>query len=157
MALVRGKVKAWQVALNWLIVFFGNLAGALCTVAFMAHYSGLYTPALVTFSKGVSVAKTSETWGECVLRGIGCNFLVCCAVWFGAMARELNSKVFGVHFPAMLFVFLGFEHVIVNMYYIPVGMVNGADVSSAKYIAQSLIPSFIGNCKSRAPKKKGAS
>ncbi|GMK57978.1 hypothetical protein CspeluHIS016_0500100 [Cutaneotrichosporon spelunceum] len=45
----------------------------------------------------------------------------------------------------MLFVFLGFEHVIVNMYYIPVGMLNGADVSSAKYIVQSLIPSFIGN------------
>jgi hypothetical protein len=33
------------------------------------------------------------------------------------------------------------------MYYIPLGMINGADVSSAKYIADSLIPSFIGNCK----------
>lgn len=31
------------------------------------------------------------------------------------------------------------------MYYIPMGMVNGADVSSARYIAQSLVPSFIGN------------
>jgi formate/nitrite transporter FocA (FNT family) len=42
-------------------------------------------------------------------------------------------------------VFLGFEHVVVNMYYVPVGMIVGANVSSAKYIAQSLIPSFIGN------------
>lgn len=35
MSLMRGKVKAWQVPLNWLIIFFGNLAGALCCVAFM--------------------------------------------------------------------------------------------------------------------------
>jgi hypothetical protein len=33
------------------------------------------------------------------------------------------------------------------MYYIPMGMVNGANVNSAKYIADSLIPSLIGNCK----------
>lgn len=113
MALMRGKVKAWQVSLNWLIVLFGNLAGALCCVAFMGHYSGLYTPALVTYSQTVAVAKTSQKWGQCVLRGIGCNFLVCAAVWFGACARDLASKIVGIHFPAMLFVFLGFEHVIV--------------------------------------------
>lgn len=40
------------------------------------HYSGLYnTPALITYAKSVAVAKTSEGWGHCVLRGIGCNFL----------------------------------------------------------------------------------
>lgn len=67
----------------------------------------------MTFSHGVSVSKTSEGWGPCVLRAIGCNFLVCTAVWLGATARDQISKVIGIHFPAMLFVFLGFEHVIV--------------------------------------------
>lgn len=33
------------------------------------------------------------------------------------------------------------------MYYIPMGMVNGADVSVGKYLGQSLIPSLIGNSK----------
>ncbi|RSH84226.1 uncharacterized protein EHS24_005735 [Apiotrichum porosum] len=145
MAALRGKIKVWAVLVNWLIVLFGNLAGALCYVAFMAHYSGLYTPALQTFSQTVAVAKTSEGWAACVLRSIGCNFLVCTAVWLGASAREVSSKILAIHFPTMLFVFLGFEHVIVNMYYIPMGMLNGADVSAARYIAQSLVPSFIGN------------
>lgn len=35
MSLMRGKIKTWQLPVNWLIVFFGNLAGALCYVAFM--------------------------------------------------------------------------------------------------------------------------
>jgi formate/nitrite transporter FocA (FNT family) len=41
-----------------------------------AHYSDLYAPAyMVTLSKSVAVAKTSQDWGACLLRGIGCNFL----------------------------------------------------------------------------------
>ena len=42
----------------------------------IAHYSDLYAPAyMVTLSRSVSVAKTSQDWGACLLRGIGCNFL----------------------------------------------------------------------------------
>jgi formate/nitrite transporter FocA (FNT family) len=35
MALMKGRIKVWELPLNWLIVFFGNLAGALCLDAFM--------------------------------------------------------------------------------------------------------------------------
>ena len=146
MALVRRRIKVWELPLNWLIVFFGNLAGVLCYVAFMAHFSDLYAAEpLIKYSQGVSVSKTTETWGACVLRGIGCNFLVCTAVWLGAGARETSSKIMALHLPAFLFVFLGFEHVVVNMYYIPIGMVNGSGVTAAQYIGKSMIPSLIGN------------
>lgn len=129
MALIRGRIKVWELPVNWFIVFWGNLAGALCYLAFMAHYSGLYnTPALIAFTQSVAVSKTSQGWAHCVLRAIGCNFLgelkggrirtrlttlVCTAVWLGMGAREINSKILAIHFPTMLFVFLGFEHVIV--------------------------------------------
>lgn len=92
MTCLKGKTKLWELPVNWTIVFFGNLAGALSFVAFMgafiptnirvigltvaAHYSDLYVPAyMVTLSQSVAVAKTSQDWGACVLRGIGCNFL----------------------------------------------------------------------------------
>jgi formate/nitrite transporter FocA (FNT family) len=35
MALIKRRIKVWELPLNWLIVFCGNLAGALCYVAFM--------------------------------------------------------------------------------------------------------------------------
>ena len=70
---------------------------------------------------------------------------VCIAIWLSAHARDTISKVAVLHFPIMAFVFLGFEHVIVNMFYIPIGMINGADVSVGRYIGHSMIPSLIGN------------
>jgi len=146
MTTIKGRTKLWQLPVNWIIVFFGNLAGALCFVAFMAHYTNLYnTTAMITYSQTVAVTKTSLGWGPAVLRGIGCNFLVCLAVWLGTGARETGSKILALHLPIFLFVFVGFEHLVVNMYYIPIGMVNGANVSVATYIAQSMIPSAIGN------------
>ncbi|GMK57966.1 hypothetical protein CspeluHIS016_0408000 [Cutaneotrichosporon spelunceum] len=146
MALIRRRIKFWELPFNWLIVFFGNLAGVLCYIAFMAHFSELYTAEpLIKYSRAVSVSKTGEGWGPCVLRGIGCNFLVCTAVWLGAGARETSSKILAIHLPAFLFVFLGFEHVVVNMYYVPMGMINGSGVTAGHYIAQSMIPSLIGN------------
>lgn len=67
------------------------------------------------------------------------------AIWLAAGARDIISKCVVLHFPIMAFVFLGFEHVIVNMYYIPMGILNGADVSIGTYIGRSMIPSLIGN------------
>lgn len=95
MALLKRRIRVWELPVNWLIVFFGNLAGALTFVAFLgesyclrchssrirladsqAHWSGLYnTPALISFSQTTSVSKTSQNWGQCLLRGVGCNFL----------------------------------------------------------------------------------
>jgi formate/nitrite transporter FocA (FNT family) len=128
MAWMKGRVRFWEIWVNWLIVFFGNLAGALTFVAFLAHWSGLYTPGMITFSIAVANNKTSQGWGECLLRGIGCNFLgesfccgrltgadlpVCMAVLLGTGAREIISKIAALHFPVFVFVILGFEHVIV--------------------------------------------
>jgi hypothetical protein len=76
MTTLNRRTKVWQFPVNWIIVFFGNLAGMLCYVAFLAHYSDLYnTEAMQVYSRSVSVNKTSPDWGACLLRGIGCNFL----------------------------------------------------------------------------------
>jgi formate/nitrite transporter FocA (FNT family) len=58
---------------------------------------------LVSFAQGVAVTKTSQTWGQCVLRGIGCNFLVCMAVLLSTGAREFISKIASLHFPVRFY------------------------------------------------------
>jgi len=47
--------------------------------------------------------------------------------------------------PIAAFITIGFEHVIANMVYIPVGMFYGAPFSISRYIIHSIIPTFIGN------------
>ena len=49
-----------------------------------------------------------------ILRGIGCNTLVCIAVWLSVQARETFSKVIVLWFPIFVFVGCGFDHVVAN-------------------------------------------
>ena len=45
----------------------------------------------------------------------------------------------------MAFVALGYEHSIANMFFIPIGMMEGADISISRFVADNLIPATIGN------------
>ncbi|BEI85712.1 hypothetical protein CcaverHIS002_0511130 [Cutaneotrichosporon cavernicola] len=146
MAVANRRVKLWELPVNVIIVFFGNLAGVLVYAMLLAQCSELYTSQpLIEFTVSLAVKKTSLGWGVCVLRGIGCNFLVCMGVWLATSSREMSSKIIAMYLPASLFVFLGFEHVAANMYFVPMGMLNGASITVGRYIVRSVLPSFIGN------------
>lgn len=56
------------------------------------------------------------------LRGIGCNWLVCVACFLGTSAKDLGSKVVGMWLPIFAFVALGFDHVVANMFFMPLGI-----------------------------------
>ena len=45
----------------------------------------------------------------------------------------------------MAFVVLGYEHCIANMFFIPLGMMQGADVSISTFAIDNLIPATLGN------------
>lgn len=53
--------------------------------------------------------------------------------------------MFGCWLPVMAFVALGYEHSIANMFFIPCGMLEGADVTAWQMIWRNLIPATIGN------------
>lgn len=76
----------------------------------------------------------SPTWRQIFIRGIGCNWLVSVAVWQAAGARETISKVVAIWIPIWVFVACGFDHVVANMFFIPLGILMGADMSVAYYI-----------------------
>jgi formate/nitrite transporter len=146
MAVANRRVKLWELPVNWILVFFGNLAGVLVYCMLLAQCSELYTSEpLVEYTVSVAMKKTHLGWGVCVLRGIGCNFLVCMGVWLATASREMSSKIIAMYLPAGLFVFLGFEHVAANMYFVPMGMLHGAPISVGRYVGSSVLPSFIGN------------
>ena len=45
----------------------------------------------------------------------------------------------------MAFVILGYEHCVANMFFIPAGMMEGADVSISSLFIDNLLPSTAGN------------
>ncbi|KAG7406909.1 putative formate transporter [Fusarium oxysporum f. sp. rapae] len=51
-----------------------------------------------------------------------CNWLVCLACFLSIQAKDLNSKVIGIWWPIFAFVSLGLDHVVANMFFIPLGI-----------------------------------
>lgn len=48
-------------------------------------------------------------------------------------------------FPVMCFVAIGYEHSIANMFFIPLGMMQGAEVTLGAFLWNNLLPATVGN------------
>ena len=79
------------------------------------------------------------------IKGIGANWLVCLGMWMGYAAKDIIGKCIGIWIPVMLFVTLGYEHSIANMFFIPAAIYSGADILWSDFILQNLIPATLGN------------
>jgi formate/nitrite transporter len=106
---------------RWALVYGANFIGSLLLV-FLFYFSGLWKTgngALASGAVAIGYSKVSLGFGEALVRGIGCNWLVCLAVWMALAARQTVGKIFAIFFPIMGFVAIGFEHCVANMYFIP--------------------------------------
>jgi formate/nitrite transporter len=154
-----GKVTWRTVLAKWGLVYLANFIGSM-VLALLFYFSGLWktgASALGVFAVKTACAKVNLSFAEAVIRGVGCNWLVCLAVWMALAARQTVSKIAAIYFPIMGFVAIGFEHCIANMYFIPVGIFlnrwagiipDGADVTLltwSAFMVKNLIPVTIGN------------
>lgn len=124
MAYLNGKTSLPKVLRNWGLVFLGNFVGAL-TVVYIIYQTNLWqaNQSLVGVSiLQTAVSKVNLSFSEAFFRGIMCNWLVCLGIWAMTAAKEIAGKVAVCYFIIMAFVASGFEHVVANMYYIPIGL-----------------------------------
>jgi formate/nitrite transporter len=128
---MRGKLGVGDVARNLTLVLVGNLLGALVVAFFLAVQTGVIGDADATGNSGLTYARLAEiatgkatghTAWETFLRGVGCNWLVCLAVWMSLAATSVSGKILAIFFPIMAFVAMGFDHVVANMFFIPAGI-----------------------------------
>jgi len=142
---------------RWGLVYAANFLGAVL-LAFMMYQSGLWkmnSGAVGAKAIAIAGAKVSLPFGEALFRGIGCNWLVCLAVWMALSAKDLAGKILAIFFPIMAFVALGYEHCVANMYFVPLGLflkstpaAAGANLGSltwGRFLTANLIPVTLGN------------
>ncbi|KIM75093.1 hypothetical protein PILCRDRAFT_827666 [Piloderma croceum F 1598] len=147
MAVWKRAIPWWSLPLNWLVVTFGNLVGSLFFAAILVKYSGIISAAPYdAYVQEFALTKAAKPeWHQIFLRGIGCNWLVSVAVWQAAGAKETISKVVAIWIPIWLFVACSFDHVVANMFFIPLGILFHTDLTVAEYIRKSLIAAYLGN------------
>jgi formate transporter len=133
---MRGKVSVGDVVKNLTLVLIGNLIGAVFVAFFLAVETGVIgsvdaeagTAAALTYDRlaGVAGGKALDhTAWETFLRAVGCNWLVCLAVWMSIAATSVSGKVLAIFFPIMAFVAMGFDHVVANMFFLPAAIFAG--------------------------------
>lgn len=148
MALFDRKITLSKMLLNWLLVFIGNLLGAIFVTS-VVIISGAFD-AIPEAVVNTANAKVNLGFFEALLKGIMCNFLVCIAVWMAFATDTVSGKIMAVFLPVMLFVLCGYEHSIANMFFIPAGTLTGAihnlaGPSIVSFLLGNLLPVVIGN------------
>lgn len=142
MTLAAGGMQnevSWGAALrSGVYAWVGNFAGALFVAVSMVWATGLIfdkAPAVAGMSAMpwaealVKLANTKTSLGfmEAFWRAVGCNWLVCLAVYAAYAAKEVAGKILALWFPTMAFVALGMEHCVANMFFIPAAILTGTD------------------------------
>ena len=146
MGVLDGKASVGGLCKNWVLSWVFNFVGALFVAYVLAYMSGIATdPVIAAGATKVAAAKVGLSWDVALIRGIGCNWLVCLAVYLALASDDIIGKIFGIWFPIMAFVTIGFEHSVANMFFIPLGMFLGADGVNWATALGNIIPVTIGN------------
>ena len=157
------RVAARKMFLNWLLVYTGNLAGAVF-VAWLKYHSTLFDSSgglLGGVTINIAAYKTTIPFHAAFILGFLCNWLVCLIVWAAYAAKDVAGKVLVIFFLIWLFATSGFEHSVANMYYIPAGILAKqnpewlamsyysaeqlAGLNWGSFFVKNLIPVTLGN------------
>ncbi|CAH0526081.1 formate transporter FocA [Vibrio hippocampi] len=164
-ARASGKISWLTLVKNWVVVYLGNLIGALLLVIcmlvtkqYMFDHGQVGLNALA-----ISQHKLHHGFWQAVALGIMCNVLVCIAVWMTFSGRTLTDKIIVMILPVAMFVSSGFEHCIANMFQVPMAIAiktfapaefwqmtganiaDYADLNMLDFIINNLVPVTLGN------------
>ncbi len=140
MACVDKKITLKQLLVNWTVVFFGNLCGALGVVLLIYLSDHWLMGNGMVGAQAVMIANSKVNLGfmQAFTSGILCNALVCLAVWLCFASHTVTDKILAIIFPITAFVTLGFEHSVANMYFIPAGILAKTNQEILKIVGDSI-------------------
>lgn len=130
----------------WTLSYFFNFVGAVCIAYFFAYYTELITASpFKEYVLKLAEKKLHYGWDVVFIKGIGANWLVCLGTFMGLSAKDTVGRALGIWIPVMLFVTLGYEHSIANMFFIPAAIFSGSEITWGHFIIDNLIPATLGN------------
>jgi len=140
----KASVGGWL--RNWGLSYVGNLIGSIFVAYFLVYLTRMCAQEpYLSAVRGIAEGKVNAPFGVLFWKGVGCNWLVCLAVWLAIASDDTIGKIWGIWFPIMAFVALGLEHSVANMFFIPAGIFYGANVSWGQFFIGNLVPVTLGN------------
>jgi len=135
---ISNALRVWGASLA------GNALGSLIVAGVVAE-TVFTTPPYIDWVCSVVEKKSHLTPLEAFTKGIGANFLVNVAVVMSASASTPGGKIVALWGPISVFVCVGLEHSVANMFLLPLGILKGADVTWGEALMNNLVPVIVGN------------
>jgi len=153
---MQGRLTWGEVVRNFTLVLIGNVAGAMFVAFFLAVQTGVIgrlgseagTSGAMTYERLAQIAQAKglhESDWQIFLRAVGCNWLVCLAVWVSLAADSVSGKILAIFFPIMAFVAMGFDHVVANMFFLPAAIFAGVPDLGWDDTLRNWLLAFLGN------------
>ena len=144
--LMQKKLRAGVFLKYLLLSYLFNFVGAQIIAYLLSSGVGMFAnDPWQGYLHGLASAKVDQDFLKVFIKGVGANWLVCLGMWMGFAAKDIIGKCIGIWIPVMLFVTLGYEHSIANMFFIPAAIYSGAPILWSDFIVQNLIPATLGN------------
>lgn len=144
--LLERRLKAFTFVKLLILSYLFNFIGSQVVAYLLSSGVGLFDKdPWQHYLHHYAEVKVNQDFMTVFIKGIGANWLVCLGMWMGYAAKDIIGKCIGIWIPVMLFVTLGYEHSIANMFFIPAAIYSGADILWSNFILQNLIPATLGN------------
>lgn len=144
--LMQRRIRAAVFVKYLILSYLFNFVGAQVVAWMLSSGVGMLSAdPWQDYLHGLAGAKVDQPFLKVFVKGIGANWLVCLGMWMGFAAKDIAGKCIGIWIPVMLFVTLGYEHSIANMFFIPAAIYSGADILWSNFLLQNLLPATLGN------------
>ena len=143
-AYFEGKIDLATLLRGFGTAAAGNLAGTL-TFAYLAKQLDLLPEGAGKLIAGIAASKVTLSPTIALGRAVLANWLVCMAIFLATEANDFGGKYLGIWSCIPMFVTIGLEHSVANAFFLPLGMLYGADVTPMQIVTKNLLIVALGN------------
>ena len=143
-AFVNKKISFTQMIRNLVTVYLFNYVGSFI-VAYITVKGGSFNADSLAYLQNMATHKVDASAYSLFIKGILCNVLVCGAVIQSYTSRDTIGKLVGAWLPIMLFVLIGYDHSIANMFYLTAAKLADSSLFGVSGILYNLFYVTLGN------------
>ena len=142
-AVYEGKATVKNLIKSWVCSYSGNIIG--CAIGLLLFSNTGLLPQLTNGAEMLATVKVAAPLKATLCKAVAANWFVCLAVWQALAANSFGGKFIACLGPVSAFVCIGLEHCIANMFFVPLGIIVGANVTMGQFIVKNLIPVTLAN------------
>ena len=129
----------------FLFCFIGNIIGGFI-LFFLMKGTHIMTPEMIaSLSKTVHMKTVESTWLNILVKGIFCNFFINIGIFVSMQFKEGLAKAFFIACGVVVFVFMGYEHVVFNAGLFSGMLFFNIDALSGLGVLKNIVFALIGN------------